>query len=124
MLRSVENAHLEEAVIGQRCVISDEAQIYPGAIVGDDCHVGQSALVHSNVKIWPHKRVEDGAVLSSSLIWGEKWTRKLFGAYGISGLCNREITPELATRIGAVYGAYLGEGRTSRRPGTRTWPAG
>ena len=49
-------------------------------------------------------------MLSSSLIWGERWTRRLFGAYGISGLCNREITPELATRIGAAYGAYLGEG--------------
>jgi mannose-1-phosphate guanylyltransferase/phosphomannomutase len=38
------------------------------------------------------------------------WSSRLFGAYGITGLCNREITPELATRIGAAYGAYLGEG--------------
>jgi len=103
-------ARIEEAVIGNHCRIGEEAQILTGAIVGDDCTVGHGAVVHSNVKIWPQKRVEDGAVLSSSLIWGEKWTRRLFGAYGISGLCNREVTPELATRIGAVYGAYLGEG--------------
>jgi mannose-1-phosphate guanylyltransferase/phosphomannomutase len=104
------NARLQEAVIGNRCRIGDEAQIAEGAIIGDDCIIGEGALVHSNVKIWPNKRVEDGAVLSSSLIWGEKWTRRLFGSYGISGLCNREVTPEIATRIGAVYGAYLGEG--------------
>ncbi len=104
------SARIEEAVVANRCVIGDEAQIFPGAILGDDCVIGDEASIHSNVKIWPQKRVEDGAVLSSSLIWGEKWTRQLFGAYGISGLCNREVTPELATRIGAVYGAYLGEG--------------
>ncbi len=67
-------------------------------------------MVHSNVKVWPHKRIEDGAVLSTSLIWGDMWSARLFGANGITGLCNREITPELATRIGAAYGAYLGEG--------------
>jgi mannose-1-phosphate guanylyltransferase / phosphomannomutase len=104
------DAQLEEAVIGNRCQVGDNANIAEGAIIGDDVTIGRDTTVHSNVKIWPHKHVEDGAVLSSSLIWGERWTRRLFGAYGISGLCNREITPELATRIGAAYGAYLGEG--------------
>ena len=101
---------LHEAVIGARTQIADKAQIGEGAILGDDCIVGHESIVHSNVKIWPHKRIEDGAVLSTSLIWGDIWARRLFGAYGITGLCNREITPELATRIGAAYGAYLGEG--------------
>ena len=104
------NARLREAVIGKRCQIGSSAMIAEGAIIGDECTIGQEASVHSNVKIWPHKHVEDGAVLSTSLVWGERWTRHLFGAYGITGLCNREITPEVATRIGAAYGAYLGEG--------------
>lgn len=103
-------ASLDEAVVAARCQIEDKTNVAEGAIIGDDCFIGSGATVHSNVKIWPFKRVEDGAVLSSSLIWGERWTRRLFGAYGITGLCNREITPELATRIGAAYGAYLGEG--------------
>jgi len=103
-------AILREAVIGARTQIADHAQVNEGAILGDDCIVGHAAVVHSNVKVWPHKRIEDGAVLSTSLIWGDIWARRLFGAYGITGLCNREITPELSTRIGAAYGAYLGEG--------------
>ena len=104
------DAYVHEAVIGARCHVLEKSNIAEGAIIGDDCVIGQGAIVHSNVKIWPNKRLEDGAVLSSSLIWGEVWTRRLFSAYGITGLCNREITPELATRIGAAYGAYLGEG--------------
>ena len=101
---------LHEAVIGARSTIADEAQIAEGAILGDEVRVGHAAVVHSNVKVWPNKSIEDGAVLSTSLIWGDIWSNHLFGAYGITGLCNREITPELATRIGAAYGAYLGEG--------------
>lgn len=104
------DARLQEAIVGHRCQIGEEAQIAEGVVIADDCQVGRGAVVHSNVRIWPFKKVEDGAVLSNSLIWGERWTRRLFGSYGISGLCNREITPELATRIGAAYGAYLGEG--------------
>lgn len=104
------DAHLQEAVVGARCRIEDQAKIGEGAIVGDDCTIGHGAIVHSHVKIWPNKRLEDGAVLSTSLIWGDVWSHRLFGAYGITGLCNREITPELATRIGAAYGAYIGEG--------------
>ncbi|HLO09917.1 MAG TPA: nucleotidyltransferase, partial [Desulfobacteria bacterium] len=61
-----------------------------------------------NVKVWPHKVVEDGAVLSSSLIWGEKWARSLFGAYGIVGLANIEISPEFAAKVGAAYAATFG----------------
>ena len=60
------------------------------------------------MKVWPHKVVEDGAVLSSSLIWGEKWARSLFGAYGIYGLANLEISPEFAAKLGAAYAATFG----------------
>ncbi len=101
---------LQEAVVGSRTRIADKAHIREGSIVGDDCVIGHAAVIHSNVKVWPHKTIEDGAVLSTSLIWGDVWSRRLFGSYGITGLCNREITPELAARIGAAYGAFLGEG--------------
>ena len=101
---------LQEAVIGARTQLAAKAHIGEGAIVWDDCVIGHAAAIHSSVKVWPQKRIEDGAVLSTSLIWGDVWSRRLFGAYGITGLCNREITPELATRIGAAYGAFLGEG--------------
>src|SRR5262249_794383 len=101
---------LQEAVIGARTQLADKAHVAEGVIVGDDCRIGHAAAIQSNVKVWPNKTIEDGAVLSTSLIWGDVWSRRLFGAYGITGLTNREITPELATRIGAAYGAYLGEG--------------
>jgi mannose-1-phosphate guanylyltransferase/phosphomannomutase len=47
-----------------------------------------------------------------SLVWGERWTRNLFGRYGITGLAGHEISPEFASKVGAALGAALGRHRT------------
>ena len=101
-------ARLLENVIGSDCEIRGRAFIAERAVISDHCTIGTEAVVKANVKVWPHKTVEDGAVLSSSLIWGEKWARSLFGAYGVTGLANHEISPEFAAKIGAAYAATFG----------------
>lgn len=103
-------ARLKESVVGLRTSIGARAVIMEGCVISDGCEIGPEALVKPNVKIWPKKRVEEGAILSSSLIWGERWQKALFGVHGISGLINAEITPEFAAKLGAAYGAVLGAG--------------
>jgi mannose-1-phosphate guanylyltransferase/phosphomannomutase len=100
---------LLENIIGSDCQIRGGAFLAERAIISDHCQIGTGAVVKANVKVWPHKVVEDGAVLSSSLIWGEKWARSLFGAYGIYGLANLEISPEFAAKLGAAYAATFGK---------------
>jgi len=103
-------AELKENIIGSGTQIKAKAFIQDGAVIADKCVVGEDSLVKANVKMWPNKIVEDGATLSTSLVWGEKWAKNLFGAYGITGLGNIEISPEFAAKVGAAYGAYLGKG--------------
>jgi len=102
-------ARLLENIIGSDCEIRGRAFLAERAVISDHCRIGTEAVVKANVKVWPHKVVEDGAVLSSSLIWGEKWARSLFGAYGIYGLANLEISPEFAAKLGAAYAATFGK---------------
>ena len=101
-------ARVLENIIGADCAIEDGAFLAERAVVSDHCRIGRDAVVKANVKVWPHKVVEEGAVLSSSLVWGEKWARSLFGAYGIYGLANLEISPEFAAKVGAAYAATFG----------------
>lgn len=103
-------SRLKEVVIGEGTHIGDRAVVQVGTIIGDRCAIGEGAIIRTNLRIWPHKTVEEGAILSTSLVWGEKWNRALFGAYGITGLGNIEITPEFAAKIGSAYGAYIGKG--------------
>jgi mannose-1-phosphate guanylyltransferase/phosphomannomutase len=101
-------ARILENIVGSDARIQRGAFLAERAVVSDHCDIGIDAVVKANVKVWPHKVVEDGAVLSSSLIWGEKWARSLFGAYGIVGLANIEISPEFAAKLGAAYAATFG----------------
>ncbi|MCB4790361.1 MAG: mannose-1-phosphate guanyltransferase [Elusimicrobia bacterium] len=104
------DSKLREAVIGNKTKIGDKAAVQIGTVISDECVIGPGALVRQNIKIWPHKTIEEESIVSTSLVWGEKWNRTLFSAYGITGLGNIEITPEFATKVGAAYGAYLGKG--------------
>jgi mannose-1-phosphate guanylyltransferase/phosphomannomutase len=105
-------AELKEDVVASHCTIERKAFLAEGVVVSDHCQIGPEATVKADVKLWPYKTVEEGATLSTSLVWGEKWSRSLFGAYGVSGLTNVEITPEFVAKLGAAYGATLPEGTT------------
>jgi mannose-1-phosphate guanylyltransferase/phosphomannomutase len=110
-------AALRENVVGQRSVIKAKARLFEGALIGDHCRVGEGSVVKAEVKVWPHKVVEDGAILATSLVWGQRWSRSLFGPSGVTGLANLEISPEFAAKLGACFGATLRTGaivRTSR----------
>ncbi|MCC7164160.1 MAG: NTP transferase domain-containing protein [Anaerolineae bacterium] len=100
-------AELRGAIIGARASIGARAVLFEGAVLGEQVTVGEGAVIHPNVKVWPQKRVEAGATMRSSLIWGSQARRTLFGRYGVTGLVNVDLTPEFAARLGAAFGATL-----------------
>jgi len=89
---------LLDAMLLSNATIGDGAVLEENSIISDNSRVGKDALVKAGCKVWPGKEVEDGATLSTSLIWGEKWNRELFTDAKVSGLVNVEITPEFATK--------------------------
>ncbi len=105
-----ERAELRGAIVGRQCTVKRRAMIFEGAVVGDNTAVNAGAIIQPGVKIWPGKEIEEGATVSSSIIWGAQGRKVLFGRYGVSGLVNVDITPEFAARLGAAYGATLRKG--------------
>jgi mannose-1-phosphate guanylyltransferase/phosphomannomutase len=103
-------SELKECTVAARTKVGGRSYIGVGVIIADDCVVGNGCTFKDEVKMWPQKTLEDGATLSSSLVWGDKWSKNLFDAYGISGTANIEITPDFASKLGAAYGAGLKEG--------------
>ncbi len=101
-------AVVKEAVIGRKSVVRANAFLAEGVVIADFCRIGEGSVVKANVKVWPYKEVEDGATLAMSLVWGERWSRSLFGRYGVSGLANIEVSPEFAAKLGAACGAIVG----------------
>ena len=105
-----DGARLSEVVCGGGVVVGARALVRENTILSDRAEVGERAVVGPNVKVWPDKVVEEHAVLTHSLIWGEAWERSLFHGARVNGVANSEMTPEMAARLGAAYGAMLGAG--------------
>ena len=104
-------ARVKEAIVGTRAQIGANAFIAEGVVIGDYAKIGESSTVKANAKVWPYKEVEDGATLAMSLVWADRWSRSIFGRYGVSGLANIEISPEFAAKLGAAFGATVGKRR-------------
>ncbi len=105
-----EGAELRGAILGRQCSIKAKSALFEGAIIGDDSIVGEGAVIHSNVKIWPSKEVERGALVKNSIIWGAQGRRVLFSRYGVTGIVNFDLSPEFAARLGAAFGSILPRG--------------
>ena len=105
-----ENAEMRGAIMGSHTSLKNKAVIFEGSVIGDDCLIDEGAIIQPNVKIWPKKEIENGAVITTSVIWGNQGRRALFGRFGVTGLVNIDITPELAAKVGAAYGAVLKKG--------------
>jgi mannose-1-phosphate guanylyltransferase/phosphomannomutase len=101
------NVRITDAVIGQNVRVGMGATIKAGVVVGDDSKVGSNATINADVKIWPSKIIENGAIVTSNMIWGETWRRSLFEGAVVKGLTNIELTPEFSAKLGAAYGSTL-----------------
>jgi mannose-1-phosphate guanylyltransferase/phosphomannomutase len=81
-----------------------------GVIVADDTSIGEDVYIKRDVKIWPRKVIEGGAIVTANLIWGEKWKKSLFEGAMIKGLTNVELTPEFVAKLGCAYGTSFPKG--------------
>jgi mannose-1-phosphate guanylyltransferase/phosphomannomutase len=111
-----DNAYIAEgvrtrgAVIGRSCDLRRGARAEEGVVLGEECFVGEHAVLNPSVKVYPFKTVEPGAIINSSIVWESRGARSLFVRGGVSGLANVDITPELAVRVAMAYATTLKKG--------------
>ncbi|WP_414564223.1 MULTISPECIES: sugar phosphate nucleotidyltransferase [unclassified Anabaena] len=105
-----DEAHLSACVISRGTRVDRRAHVLEAAVVGSLSTIGEEAQISPNVRVWPSKKIESGAILNINLIWGNTAQRNLFGQRGVQGLANIDITPEFAVKLGAAYGSTLKPG--------------
>jgi mannose-1-phosphate guanylyltransferase/phosphomannomutase len=105
-------ARLRGAVVGKGSNLRQNVRLDEGVVLGDEVYVGEHAVLGTDVKVYPFKTVEEGAIVNSSIVWESRGARSLFGRTGVSGLSNVDITPELAAKVALAYGTSLKKGST------------
>lgn len=106
------NTEISTDVVGSKCIIGDDAIISENVFIGDQCVIGKRSRLMANIKLWPEKVVEEGAIVTRSLVWEDRWLRELFTEARVSGISNIEMNPEFAAKLGAAFGAFVGAGST------------
>lgn len=104
------SVQITNSVVGYETVLHAGAMVAENVFISDRCNIGQDASLLSNIKLWPEKVVQDGAVLSKSLVWEDKWLRELFADARVTGTANIEVNPEFGAKLGTSLGAILDEG--------------
>jgi mannose-1-phosphate guanylyltransferase/phosphomannomutase len=104
------HTNLRACVVGKNTDVMRHARVEEGAVVGDECVIEDEAIVQAGVKIYPFKTIEAGAVVNASVIFESRSQRTLFGPRGVSGIVNVEITPELAVRLAAAFATTMKTG--------------
>jgi mannose-1-phosphate guanylyltransferase/phosphomannomutase len=107
-----EGVRLRGTTVGRSCDLRSGVRGDEGVVIGDECFIGEHAVLAAGVKVYPFKTVEAGAVINSSIVWESRGSRSLFGRVGVAGLANVDITPELATRVAMAYGTTLKKNST------------
>src|SRR3989449_3291291 len=105
-----ENSRLRGAVVCRSVTVKNGCLLEEGSVIGSEVVLGAGSTVNPNVRIWPNKEVEPGAVVHESIIWAGSWKRGLFTSYGLTGLTNVEFTPEFGARLGAAVAALSAKG--------------
>jgi mannose-1-phosphate guanylyltransferase / phosphomannomutase len=103
-------AVLRGTVICRGADVRENATVDMGSTVGDGSSVGAGAVIGNDVQVYPFKRIEPAAVVSSSIIWENRGGSALFGANGVAGLVGVDITPALALRVAQAFGTTLPSG--------------
>jgi mannose-1-phosphate guanylyltransferase/phosphomannomutase len=103
---------LRGAIVGRSSDLRRGARLEEGVVIGDECFIGEHAVIHPGVKVYPFKTVEHGAIVNSSIVWESRGARHLFGRLGVEGLANVDISPELAVRLAMAYGTTMKKGST------------
>ena len=104
------SVRLRGTVVGRSGDLRRGARCEEGVVLGDQCFVGEHAVLNPGVKVYPFKTVEPGAIINSSIVWESRGARHLFGRHGVSGLANVDISPELAVKVAMAWGTSMRKG--------------
>ncbi|HEX2266921.1 MAG TPA: sugar phosphate nucleotidyltransferase [Actinomycetota bacterium] len=107
-----QSANLRGCIVGKCSDVMAGARLEEGVVVANECQIGEGAVLNPQVKVYPYKSVDPGAIVSESIVWQSGGPKGLFGQRGVAGLINIDITPENATRLALAYSSLFPKGST------------
>ena len=111
-VRIGDRCSLSNTVLADGCVVGEKVQIPQGAMIAEGCRIGKNVTFEKDVMVWPAKTIEEGAIVSSNVIWMDKYKATLFRNHSVIGRSNVELSCDVATKLAEAFGSVLPVGCT------------
>ena len=104
------SSSVRAGIVGARATLKKDTVVMEDAVVGDRCVVDMGATIRPRVKLWPDKTIERGSTVTMSMVWGNRWHGSLFRELGVAGISNIEMTPDFAGKLSGAFGSIFPQG--------------
>ncbi len=104
------DSDISNAVLCDNILIGSSVKMAKGSIIAQDTKIGNNVIFERDIMVWPNKLIDEGSIISSNLIWGDRWKNSIFEGGKVSARTNVELSSEMAAKLGAAFGSLLPEG--------------
>ncbi|WP_321469728.1 sugar phosphate nucleotidyltransferase [Halarcobacter sp.] len=98
---------LNNSVICNNNTIKDETKASFGVIMAEKCLVNKKVSFEKDIIMWPDKVLEASSVVSSNIIWGNRYKSSIFEDGAVIGRTNIELSCEMTTKLAGAFGSIL-----------------
>ncbi len=98
---------LNNSVICNDNIIKDEVKAPYGVTIAEDCEINKKVSFEKDIIIWPEKIVEASSVVSTNIIWGNKYKSSIFENGSVIGRTNVELSCQMSTKLAEAFGSTL-----------------
>jgi len=106
------NCEIKNGVLCDNVSIGNNVKAEHGVIIAENTIVKDDVKFERDVIIWPDKLIEEKSIISSNLIWGEKYKAGLFEGGKVSGRTNIELSCEMVAKLAESFGSIIPKGKT------------
>ncbi|PHS38961.1 MAG: mannose-1-phosphate guanyltransferase [Sulfurovum sp.] len=103
---------IDNSVICNNNIIGRNSKMTAGIILAEGCEIGELVTVEKDVTIWPDKKIEDAAIVSTNVILGSRYKNSIFEDGMVVGKSNVELSCEMAGKLAEAFAAQLPVGGT------------
>ncbi len=105
-----ELCYIKKSIICNDVKIGSRVDIQDGCVVSEFCNIENNVEILKEVIIWPHKLIENSAVVNRNVIWGDQYKSNLISKGTIEGTSNIELTGDISSKIAEAFGSIFTAG--------------
>ncbi len=98
---------INNSIICNNNIIKDEVKASFGVIMAEHCEVNKRVSFEKDIIMWPDKVVEESSVVSTNIIWGNKYKSSIFEDGAVIGRTNIELSCQMSTKLAEAFGSIL-----------------